>query len=79
MGSPIHVVSICMGKSIRIQRVNKVLVLTAYVQKHPLNSHVVVSRETRYLNFGPSLYLHPYTVYANNQGSGESVHLRRLV
>ena len=32
----------------------------------------------RVLNFGLSIYLHPYLVYASSEDSGEPVHLHRL-
>ena len=39
------------------------------------NSHADVSSRVRRLNFGPSLYLHPYFVYVSSEGSGKSTHL----
>ena len=49
-------------------------------KKPPLNAHGGVSQASRArcLNFGQSLYLHPYFEYASSRGSGESVHLCRL-
>ena len=35
---------------------------------------MMTSNKTRDLNFGLSLHLHPYFVYAGSQGSGESAH-----
>ena len=48
--------------------------LIAYEQKPPLNTHTDVSSRARGLNFSLSLGLHPYFVYASNEGSGESAH-----
>ena len=38
--------------------------------------HTDVSSTARGLNFGPSLHLHPYFVYASSECSEESVHCR---
>ena len=39
-----------------------------YTLKAPLNSHADVSTKARGLNFGLSLYLHLYFVYASSKG-----------
>ena len=44
-----------------------------YVTKPPISTHVDVSSGARGLNFGLSLYQHPYFVYASSESSGESV------
>ena len=41
-------------------------------QKPPLNAHSDVSSRARGLNFGLSLHLHPYFVYASSEDSGET-------
>ena len=51
------------------------MVLIAYAQKPPIKVHADVLRETRGLNFGRSLHLHPYNVYTITEGSGESAHI----
>ena len=43
------------------------------------NAHDDLSSGARGLNFGLSLCLHPYFVYANGQGFCETVHMRRLI
>ena len=48
--------------------------LIAYAQMPPDD----VSNEARVLQFGSSLYLHPYFEYTSSEDSGESAHLRRL-
>ena len=55
-----------------------ILVLITYAQKPPLNTHADVIIGVKFLNSGSSLHLHPYYAYANNEGSGESAHLRSL-
>ena len=52
--------------------------LIAYVQMPLINAHAVVSSGARGLNFGLSLHLHPYFVYASSKGSGKSAHKGRL-
>ena len=42
-----------------------------------LNSNDV-SSGTKDITFVPSLYLHPYFLYASSEGSGEYAHFRRL-
>ena len=54
------------------------LVRIAYAQKPHLSAHAFVSSKARNLNFGLSLHLNPNFVYASSNGSGESVHMRRL-
>ena len=44
-----------------------ILVLNAYGQKPPLNSHSDISSRFRELNFGLSCHLHPYFVYVNSK------------
>ena len=39
------------------------MVLVAYAQKPPLNTHADISSGASGLNFGQSLYLHLYFVY----------------
>ena len=55
-----------------------VLVIIAYAHKPSITSHSAISSRERSLNFSLSLHLHPYFVYANSEGSGESAHVRRL-
>ena len=43
-----------------------------------LNAHADTFNMAGGLNFGSSLHLHAYFVYANNEGSGESVQSRRF-
>ena len=43
-----------------------------------INVHADLSSRARGLNFGPSLQLHPYVVYARREGSGMFAHLCRL-
>ena len=38
-----------------------------------------ISSKGRGLNFGLSLHLHPYFVYASSKGSGESAYKSRLI
>ena len=45
----------------------------AYAQKPPFNMHADKSDGVIGLNFGLSLYLHPYFVFANIEGSRETV------
>ena len=40
-------------------------------QKPPINAHVDIFRRARGLNFGLSLHLHPYFVYAVSEDCGE--------
>ena len=47
--------------------------------KASLQSPTYVTSGTRGLNFGPSLHLHPYFMYARSKDSGETAHMRRLV
>ena len=54
------------------------LVCIAYEQKPPFSAHAFVSSKARDLNFGLSLHLNQNFVYASSNGSGESVHMRRL-
>ena len=51
-----------------------ILVLIVYAQKPHADEIIGV----KCLKIGSSLNLHPYCVYAGNEGSGESAHLRRL-
>ena len=44
------------------------------MQTPPLNTHYDVSSVARDQNFGLSLRLHPYLVYASSEGSG-SLHI----
>ena len=56
------------------------LVLIAYTQTPPLNTHTGVSRESYgCLTFGLDLSLLPYFVYARSEGSDETAQMRRLV
>ena len=43
-----------------------------------INTHAGVSNGARSLQFGLSLHLHPFFVYASSEDSGESAHMRRL-
>ena len=54
------------------------LIKKSYAQKPPLNAHPDVSSRTRGLNVYLSPCLCPYLVYTSSEGSGESVHMRRL-
>ena len=54
------------------------LVLIAYAHKPLITSHSDIPSGARSLNFSFSLHLHPYSVHASNEGSGESAHMRRL-
>ena len=56
----------------------RVLVLIAYAHKPTITSHSDISSGARSLNFGLSLDLHPYFVYASSEDSGVSAHVRRL-
>ena len=58
---------------------HKILVLNAYVQKPPLDANADAPITNKGLTFGLSLHLNPYFVYASNIGSGQTVHLCRLV
>ena len=53
----------------------KILALIAYTQKPPINAHVDISSRARGLNFGLSLHLHPYFVFAISEGCGEGADL----
>ena len=64
--------------NIRISMKGVIIVLIAYAQNPPLNVHADVSGEAIGLNFGRCLHLHQNFVYASNEGSDESPHLRRL-
>ena len=55
------------------------LVLITYPPKHPLNAHDDTTSRTRGLNFGLSLFLYPYFVYAIREGSGETEHMHSLI
>ena len=55
------------------------LVLIAYAQKRPLNTHSNVSSGARGLNFALSLNQHPYFMYASSEGSEELAHMCRLI
>ena len=55
-----------------------ILARIAYAQTPQLNAHAEVFSGARGLNFGLSLHLHPYFVYASSEGSGESAQARRL-
>ena len=55
-----------------------ILVLIAYAQASPLNAHADISRRARGLNFGLSLPLLPYFVYARRKGSGKTARMRSL-
>ena len=50
----------------------EILLLITYVP--PLNSYAYISSGSRYLNFGPSHYLHPYLMHASSEFSGETTH-----
>ena len=52
--------------------------VAAHMQKPPLNAHADISSTARYLCFGLSIHLHPYSVYASNVGSGKSAQMHRL-
>ena len=54
---------------------NKVLFLIPNMYKPPINAHVDLSSRTRGLNFGLSLCLHPYFVYASSKDFVESAHM----
>ena len=56
------------------RRVHELLLLIAYMHKHPLNAQAV-----RDLKFGLSRYQHPYFEYTSNKGSGECKHMHGLV
>ena len=56
---------------------HKISVLITYV-KTPLrliNAHADIFSIARSLNFGLSLHLHPFFVYASSEGFGESAHI----
>ena len=59
--------------------VHAILVLFAYTRTPPLYVHAEISSGARGNKFRLSLHLYPYYVYASNEGSGESVLLRRLI
>ena len=44
-----------------------------------INIHGDITSRARGLNFGPSLHLHPYSVYTSSEGSGESVCLSNAI
>ena len=46
--------------------------------KHPLDPHADVYSGAWSLQFGLSLHLHTYFVYASSEGSSEYAHMRRL-
>ena len=46
--------------------------IIALGQIPPINSHIDVTSNAQDLNFGHSLHLHPYSVIASSEGSGES-------
>ena len=48
-----------------------IISLFGHARKPPLNAHVYISSRTRGLNFGQSVHLDPYFVYASSEGSGE--------
>ena len=50
----------------------------SHLRKPSIKHHADISSRTRGPNFGTSLHLHPYFVYASSEGSGEYVHMRRL-
>ena len=50
----------------------------AHAQTPHLNFHADLSSGARDLKVGLSLHLFAYLVYARNEGSGESAHVRRL-
>ena len=50
---------------------HEVLLLIAYAQMPLLNAHADNSSEARSLNFGLSLRLQLYFIYASSEGSGE--------
>ena len=54
------------------------LVLIAYAQTTPLNTHTGVSRGARCLNVGLNPPLLSYFVYARSEGSDETAQMRRL-
>ena len=56
----------------------KKLFFMAYAQKPPVNPHAHVNSVDRGVTFYPSLYLHPYFVYMNCEGSDVSGHLCQL-
>ena len=67
------------GKVKQIKKVNiipahEILVLAAYAEKPPSNTHAYISSGAKGLNFGLSLHLHPYFVYASSKSSSESAH-----
>ena len=52
----------------------------AFTSRWKVNTYrTKVSRYPAWLNFGLRLHLHPYSLYAISEGSGESAHMRRLV
>ena len=57
---------------------HEIVVLIAHAQKLPLNAKLDISNGARVLQFGTSLYIHTYFVYASSEESGESAHVRRL-
>ena len=59
----------------------QVVVPIAYVQKpnSPLNTNAGVTSVARCLFFGLTLFLHPYFVQTNNNGSCESCSLEHLL
>ena len=55
--------------------IRKILIWNALAQKPHLSVYAAASSNAIFLIFGLSLHLHPHFVYANNEGSGESVDL----
>ena len=51
-------------------------VLIAYAKASLINTNAVEANKARGLNFGMGFHLHPYFVYASNEGSGEPAHMR---
>ena len=50
-----------------------ILVFILCEQKPPINANADISSKARCFNFGLSLHLHPYFVYASSESSGECI------
>ena len=64
---------VAMVREHKTTYIHEILVLIAYAQKLPINTHADASSGARVLNFSQSIHLHPYFENANSKGSGEYV------
>ena len=62
-----------------LEPAHDILVLITCEQIPLIYTNAEVSNGARGLNFGLSLYLHPYFMDASSEGSGESGHMCRLI